>query len=442
MRARVLAFTACLTLAGSQAFGQGFVMPAVGPVNKSMGGAGTAAPLDATGALHWNPASISGLSSSRFDVGVELLMNRNHVNSTLTLLPPPFDQGSTDSDVGVVALPAIGLVRRDPGSPWTAGLGLNTIGGFSVNFPASTTNPIFTPQFDGAASPAPPPFSVGLGGAYSRLAIVQLAPTLAYEFAGGFSVGVAPTIDMADAQASPFPFAPPDDANGSGVPTYPDAMGNRPRWGAGVQAGVYYESPAGVNLGVSIKSPQWFESFEFNSTDETGFPRKVSAQLEYPMILSFGAAYTPVEDILLAVDVRWVDYESTQTFGEPAVINPATGALRGLGWDSVWLIAFGAQFELTERLTLRTGYSYNENPIAPSTTMFNILAPGIFQHVYSAGASWKFTESLIGTLTWVHGFDNTITGPYLTPGGPAPPPSRVSLSQEIDSVLLGLSVVY
>ena len=40
----------------------GFILTGVGPVNRSMGGASTAAPIDATGALYWNPASISGLA--------------------------------------------------------------------------------------------------------------------------------------------------------------------------------------------------------------------------------------------------------------------------------------------------------------------------------------------------------------------------------------------
>ena len=49
---------------------QGIALSGVGPVNRSMGGAATAAPIDAAGALMWNPASISGLCiRSRFGHG-------------------------------------------------------------------------------------------------------------------------------------------------------------------------------------------------------------------------------------------------------------------------------------------------------------------------------------------------------------------------------------
>ena len=45
-------------------YGQsGHIMQGVGAVNMSMGGASTAQPLDISGALQWNPASISTFNS-------------------------------------------------------------------------------------------------------------------------------------------------------------------------------------------------------------------------------------------------------------------------------------------------------------------------------------------------------------------------------------------
>lgn len=428
MRARtmILGLSALILSSSGAAFGQGFVLPGVGPVNRSMGGASTAAPIDATGSLHWNPATISGLPGSRFDLGVDLVVNRNQVDSGVGIGTPGEISGSTDNDAGVYALPAIGLVYQPDGSRFSYGLGLNVIGGFFVNYPGSVTNPIFTPQ---------PPVGAGFGPSYTRLGFIQIAPTLAYEITETLSVGIAPTINVADAQASPFPFAAPN-ADGS----FSGATGNRNVWGIGVQAGVFYESPAGVNLGFSIKSPQWFDRFEFNSEDELGLPRTISTQLEYPMILSLGAAYTGIEHVLIAADVRWVDYGSTEAFGEPATMT-ASGALRGLGWESVWIVALGVQVEVTDRLTFRAGYSYNENPIPEFLTTFNVLAPAVYQHVLNLGASYQLSESVIMSLTWAHGFDNTVTGPLLTPAGPAPL-SRVNLNQEVDSIIAGLSILF
>lgn len=409
------------------AFGQGFVLPGVGPINRSMGGAATAAPLDATGALNWNPATISGLPQSRADIGVDIIYNRNRVHSGLLIGTPAEFSGTSDSDVGVWALPAIGFVCKPPESAWTYGLGLSAIGGFATNYAASSSNPLFTP---------PPPVGVGFGHMYSRLGILQIAPTVSYEIVEGLSVGFAPTINMADVQAVPFPFDAP---NPPGV--YPAGTGSRNVWGLGAQAGIFYSSAAGVNLGASIKSPQWFERVEINSTDEFGLGREITTQLEYPMIISLGAAYDGIEDVLIAVDLRYVDFDSTQLFGEPAEFQ-TSGAVRGLGWESVWILCVGGQLELTDRFTVRMGYSFNQNPIPDRLTMLNVLAPAPYQHVFSLGASYQLTRSLIASLTWVHGFDHTIRGPYIAPPGIPLPLSRVAVSQEVDTILLGLSILY
>ena len=55
------------------AVAQGIVVPGVGPINRSMAGAAVAAPIDAAGAMHWNPAAISGLRTSQMLFSVEFL---------------------------------------------------------------------------------------------------------------------------------------------------------------------------------------------------------------------------------------------------------------------------------------------------------------------------------------------------------------------------------
>ena len=57
----------------------GPLIAGAGPVNRSMGGAATAAPLSAGGALMWNAATLSGLEGSQIDVGAELLLDRKSV---------------------------------------------------------------------------------------------------------------------------------------------------------------------------------------------------------------------------------------------------------------------------------------------------------------------------------------------------------------------------
>lgn len=427
MRRYVLAFLAACGLAvscSSSAWSQGFVMPGVGPINRSMGGAGTAAPLDANGALYWNPASISGLSRSRADIGVDVILNRNEVSSVVPVAPGVFVSGSTHSDPGVWTLPAIGIVYKPVDSRLTYGVGMNAIGGFITNYPADPANPIFAPPALG-----------GFGHSYSRLGVVQFAPTVSYQVTDSLSFGIAPTIDIADVQAAPFAF---DTPNPPGI--YPGGMGTRSFWGGGIQAGLYYNSPGALDLGFSIKSPQWFERAEINTSDALGGPRVVTTQFEYPMILSWGAAYSGVDNLTLAADVRYIDFDSTQLFGESPKFTTG-GALRGLGWRSVWMLALGAQYELSDRISVRAGYSYNENPIPDQYASYNFLAPATYQHVISLGTSMQMSQSLICSLTWVHAFESDISGPFNTPLG-AIPFSRVTVTNEINALVLGMSVLF
>src|SRR5271170_3614575 len=61
----------------------GVLLTGAGPVNRSMGGASTAAPLDASGALYWNPATISGLKGSEVGFGLEFLYPHAQLSSSV-----------------------------------------------------------------------------------------------------------------------------------------------------------------------------------------------------------------------------------------------------------------------------------------------------------------------------------------------------------------------
>src|SRR5437762_10906170 len=86
-------------------------LPGVGPINRSMGGAAVAAPIDAAGALFWNPATIAGLGRSEMESAVELIDIRTSLTSRLAAgalgsgLPPRSMYGHTGGNDGVIPLP-------------------------------------------------------------------------------------------------------------------------------------------------------------------------------------------------------------------------------------------------------------------------------------------------------------------------------------------------
>jgi len=392
-----------LAIAGSKhVAAQGLIVSAAGPVNRSMGGASTAAPIDAIGAIYWNPATISQLPSNEMGMGLDLLFANQEVRSSVG----PF-AGETKSDTGAFPIPNFGWVHKT-GNPYiTIGLGVNSVAGFKTNLNADPTNPIL----------APPPF--GLGLVSSEASFMQFAPVGAFQLTDTLSVAVGPTITTGQLGVQPFVFDAPN-ANG----TYPSGRATRYHWGAGFQVGAFYKPNLCWQYGVSLKSPTWMETFEFQSTDANGGPRQLTADLDLPLILSVGTAYTGFERWLFAVDVRYLDYGNTQGLGDPAEFN-GTGKLIGLGWDSVLATAVGAQFQWNDRLSVRTGYSFNQNPISNSESFFSVATPLIYQHMLSTGASWLLSESTACHLACSHLFENTRTGSLYAPGIGAIPGSSV-----------------
>lgn len=427
---------AWLVLNGSATAQHGIVLSGGGPVHRSMGGASTAAPVDAAGALFWNPATISGLQRSELTFGMELLYADAELSSLVQRgslgggAPPVTLAGRDRSDNGLMPIPSVAWVHQPQDSPLTMGLGIFIVGGFSVNYPASAVNPILT---------APPPAGVGLGAISADLQVLQLAPTLAYQITPRLSIGIAPTVTLARLTADPFFVAPPDDANGNGFPTF--AAGTHTRWhgGGGGQIGLYYAHECGWALGASVKSPQWLESFRYKGSDELGRPRDLKTHFDYPMIVSVGGAYSALERWIFAIDARYIDYHNTEGF-ESTGFAP-NGSVRGLGWDSIFVIAAGAQFLVCDALSVRMGYTFNTNPIDDAVSSFNVASPVIIQHTLYLGASWNINEWASLSMAYAHAFENSINGPILSPLG-AIPGSSVGSDVSADAVMLGATVRY
>jgi long-chain fatty acid transport protein len=393
-----------------------------------MGGASVAAPLDATGALFWNPATTSALPNS-IDFGVELLYPHTELSSRLPAnalgpgLPPIPLAGSDSGDNGVFALPTMGLSYRPDDSRLTYGLGVFPIAGFGVNYPASITNPILMPQ---------PPNGLGLGSIYSNLEVFQIAPTIGFQVSDRLSVGVGPTLDLANLRVDPLFVAAPN-ANGA----YPPGTHTRMTWGGGFQLGVYYAISCAWQVGASLKSPQWFDDFRFQTVDERGRPRFATFSADLPLITSFGVAYSGIERLLLAADFRFVDFGDADGLRQKGF--DATGAVRGVGWESVFAVSLGAQYQLTDSLAVRLGYSYNDNPIPDAQSSINVGSPTTIEHILYLGGSYRLSQALTMSLAYAHGFENSISGPLQTPFGPVPG-SSVKNTTSADTVVLQVSV--
>ena len=410
---------ACLIAFGlpTIANAQGVYLPGGGAVHGGMAGVSTATPLDAIGALYWNPAAIGRLGHSEASIGGAFIYPDVSVSSSL----PSGASGRTRSDTGMGLTSNIGIVNQEAGSPWTLGLGINVLGGGGVNFPGNVNNPI--------VAPVGPLGNNILGPIYSSMALYQISPTIAYKVNDRLVVGVGPTIDITTVSFDPAFFASPN-GGAIGLGSFPTATHSRPDWGGGFRAGLVYSLTDTLDTGFGYTSPQWLEPWKFYARDQFGFPRTLLLQAQLPAIYSWGIAYRGIDKLTVGVDLRYFDYKNTDLFGVP-VRNG------GLGWDSVFAVAIGANYQLMDRVAVRAGYQYNTNPLANTSTLFNVQSPAIIQNLISLGSTVDLSESVSLSMGYAYGFKNTITGTARELPG-----ASIQTSAASHSILFNLQIKY
>ena len=233
---------------------------------------------------------------------------------------------------------------------------------------------------------------------------MKFAPALAYKINALWSVGLAVQIDygMLDFRS-----------------------GTSSGFGFGIQPGIIYKPIDNLSLGLTYISPQEVDHKNVLDFDQDG--NLDDLKLGAPQQLAFGAGYEFLEgDLLIEGDVRWINWSDAKGYDD-------------FDWDDQWVFAIGAQYSPIQKLALRVGYNYGENPVKehdgfngslnPMTGMpnsvnniqgknlpsyyyetFRIIGfPAIVEQHITFGASYTVTDRIILSLGYVHAFENTIS---------------------------------
>ena len=433
-----------LVLFSTFAFSQaGHIMQGIGAFNMSMGGASTAQPLDISGALQWNPASISAFDDKIIKLDMGLFFSSPELSSSLPagMMGPgsPAVSGVTKDARDPSIMPALAMVWGKEGSKHTFGVSAFGISGFGVTFPEEMNQPM-SPSFNPSLNSNPinyPQQAGGFGRIKSDYMLLQIGLTWAYEINDKLSVGVEPTFNYGTLQLMPNPTANPSAA---GYP-YTDKASTS---GFGAQFGLYFDSKKGFKAGVSYKTTQNLSELEFKNTylDNTKGTNKFD--MDYPAILSFGLGYSK-SDFDIALDYRMVDYKNTNGFSDTGWTP--TASVKGFGWDNVSILSAGLQYKGIKKLPLRLGYTYSSNPIGSDVTFFNIPATAIIKNAFQFGFSYAANNNISLDAVYHHGAsDGKTSGQMLNPmlassSNPygSVPGSTVAYEMTTDLVMIGIS---
>ena len=390
---------------------QGILLRGIGAVNDSMAGTAIATPLDAAGSIYANPASISALDCQiGFDLGV--IMPHSTVTSDLngTL------KGTAISNAGQIPAPTMSMIYRDcPNSRLTYGLAIAGVGGAAALYPSSggLTNPIL----DGKAKA-------------SNVQLFEIMPTVSYRMTNRLSLGFSPVIGLASLSVNPMQLGMPL-GSGSAMDNY----GTRYTWGGGFNVGAYYKMNCRWNTGFTFKSPVWTNAMEFTGTTAGGLPAEAKFAIDVPMCLGWGISYDGFRKTVIGLDVRYMDYANTKGFSD--IVDPSSGRLVGLGWDSVTAVSLGVERTVNDRMKIRGGYCYNTNPIPSASQYANVASPLMMQHVLGLGGSIIMPKDIDLHIAWTHAFHNEVSGSM--PSAMGMGTIHVTNTSYADTILAGVS---
>ena len=154
---------------------------------------------------------------------------------------------------------------------------------------------------------------------------------------------------------------------------------------------------------------------------------------DIPANYGIGIAFKPMKNLVIAADINRIDWSTVAALGNrgpgtspPGTFNPnqypgpggnlalggipslndsslATGNDNGMGfgWKDQTVYKIGVNWGVNQRLQLRAGFNYGKTPIPDDQLTFNTLLPVTTEKHYTVGFTYKATEELEITGTYL-----------------------------------------
>jgi long-chain fatty acid transport protein len=428
-RFRLFVVVACLLLVPALAQAQGHLLHGTGPINSSMGGAGTALLEDSVAALTFNPALIAGVKGNQLSFTTEFFRDSIQIDTTLAL--PGNPSGTATATKSTVVYPAFGWMSRHPEKKLALGFGLIGIGGFRADYPQDTASILF----------APPP--AGFGRIFTDYRLTKIPIAMAYQVTPKLALGASFNVYYAEFAVAPLPYEFYDQ-NAQGQRFYPSAGNMNGRFALGGQFGFVYQVTPKATIGASLTTAQDFSTYEWNSTNaDPGSPdygkhRTVSYSLGGPMIISFGTGMKLGSKTELAVDGMFTKFTGVDGLGSAGGI--VNGVIQPFGWRDTWTFKVGVRHQATEKLNVRLGYNYSQTPLRSEVILTGTGAPVTYQNHFCGGLGLKMFPFLTAEAAFYYVPREHVTGPL--PIAQGVNIGTLDTSNQITSAVIGLNFTF
>jgi long-chain fatty acid transport protein len=400
----------------------GYFAHGYGARNKAMAGAGTAQVQDAIAAAAINPAGLVNVGD-RLDGELELFAPfRQYSVSNGTHQPQqgemPLTAGTQNSESNFFPVGTLGWSHKLDNQQ-SIGLAMYGNGGMNTDW----KNVHNAPGYPGGV------FYGGRTGI--DMAQAFIVGTYARSFDNNrYSLGISPIFAAQTFKARGLGAF----SNFSSDPGSVSDRGRDYSFGAGFRVGGQAEIIQGLRLGASYKSRIYmsqFDRYQGLFAQQGGF--------DIPDSFNVGLSWDATARLTTNFDVEHIRYSEIKSVGNPLApllqgVALGTGRGPGFGWNDMTIYKFGAQWKQNDRLILRGGVSYGQQPIEGSEVLFNILAPGVQEWHLTSGLSYALNEKDEISFAAMCSPLKTITGPNAFYAG-----QNIDLSMTQFSLQLGWS---
>ncbi|MEH6638395.1 MAG: outer membrane protein transport protein [Porticoccaceae bacterium] len=393
--------------------GGGYFMLGNGPVAWQTAGAVTAVAEDAFAGAS-NPAKLTA-AGNRMDMSLVLLNPNRKVKRTGASGSDEIYNFSSRSANSLFLVPEFAYSRQ-VSDTLAIGLASYANGGLNIELHDTTGVPGTNSNPDTCGT-RPGNFLLGCGELGFDLSQFIVAPTVAWTFAPGHSIGISPLLTLQAFKAFGLQaFAP-----GSRYPNHVSNNGYDYAFGMGVRVGWYGEIRPWLSLGAAYASKTYMQDFDkYKGLFAEG-------SFDVPANYSIGAAFKPWDKWLVVLDVQRIEFREVRALGNSiraSLLDPVANPLgsktgSGFGWQrNQTNYKLGLTYRATSRLTVRAGYTYgkraNNNDL--DAISFGVLASNPIRAA-SMGFTWKTAKGDEFHMSYAHISGENYNGPSaLFPG--------------------------
>lgn len=236
----------------------------------------------------------------------------------------------------------------------------------------------------------------------TELSVVEATPSISYKILDNLSIGAGLIVQYADIEMTRY--------------NYP--IGHLKLKGdsyaLGYIAGLTYQPFEKTQVGLSYRSRMTQELELEGRLTETPFGTlrgDADADLDLPAVANFGITQGITDKWEVMMDLSWtkasVFDELSITFDKKSKLGQmayqTTGSYKQtevMKWKDTWRIAFGTEYKLTDKWTVRCGTAFDRTP-ATEPELRSSTLPDLNRYWLSAGVSYQWNEHLRFDLSYV-----------------------------------------